>query len=137
MEPATEAICLLDDDPAVLKSITRLLACEGFAVRPFSEPKNFLAHIQEHHSVRLAILDVWMKEMNGLEIQAEVSNISAQTRVIIITADANPVTKNTALSAGAIAFFIKPFDDEEFLTAVRSAIPRRTPTSNEAGVPLS
>ena len=137
IEPATEAICLLDDDPAVLKSITRLLACEGFAVRPFSEPKNFLAHIQEHHSVRLAILDVWMEGMNGLEIQAEVSNISAQTRVIIITADANPVTKNTALSAGAIAFFIKPFDDEEFLTAVRSAIPRRTPTSNEAGVPLS
>ena len=137
IEPATEAICLLDDDPAVLKSITRLLACEGFAVRPFSEPKNFLAHIQEHHSVRLAILDVWMEEMNGLEIQAEVSNISAQTRVIIITADANPVTKNTALSAGAIAFFIKPFDDEEFLTAVRSAIPRRTPTSNEAGLPLS
>jgi len=137
IEPATEAICLLDDDPAVLKSITRLLACEGFAVRPFSEPKNFLAHIQEYHSVRLAILDVWMEGMNGLEIQAEVSNISAQTRVIIITADANPVTKNTALNAGAIAFFIKPFDDEEFLTAVRSAIPRRTPTSNEAGVPLS
>jgi FixJ family two-component response regulator len=137
IKPAAESICLLDDDPAVRKSISRLLACEGFAVRSFSEPKNFLAHLQEHHSVRLAILDVWMEEMNGLEIQTEVSNISAQTRVIIITADANPVTKNTALNAGAIAFFIKPFDDEEFLTAVCSAIPQGTPTSNEAGVPLS
>ena len=136
IKPAAESICLLDDDPAVLKSISRLLTCEGFAVRPFSEPRNFLTHLREHHSVRLAILDVWMEDMNGLKIQTEISNISAQTRVIVITADANPVTKNTALNAGAIAFFIKPFDDEQFLTAVRSAIPRGTPGSNEAGVPL-
>lgn len=122
IEPAAESICLLDDDPGVLKSISRLLACEGFAVRPFSEPKNFLAYLQEHHSVRLVILDIWMEEMDGLEIQTEVSKISAKTRVIIITGDIDPVTKNAALNAGAIAFFIKPFDDEEFLTAVRSAI---------------
>jgi FixJ family two-component response regulator len=122
IQPAAESICLLDDDPSVLKSISRLLACEGFAVRPFSEPKNFLAYLQEHHSVRLVILDIWMEEMDGLEIQTEVSKISAQTRVIIITGRVDPVARNSALNAGAIAFFIKPFDDEEFLTAVRSAI---------------
>jgi FixJ family two-component response regulator len=122
IEPAAESICLLDDDPAVLKSISRLLACDGFAVRAFSEPKNFLAYLQEHHSVRLAILDIWMEEMDGFEIQTEVSKISAKTRVIIITGDIDPVTKNAALNAGAIAFFNKPFDDEEFLTAVRNAI---------------
>jgi DNA-binding NtrC family response regulator len=126
IEPAAEAICLLDDDPAVLKSISRLLACEGFAVRPFSEPKNFLIYLQEHF-VQLVILDIWMEEMDGLEIQTEVSKISAKTRVIIITGDIDPVTKNAALNAGAIAFFIKPFDDEEFLTAVRNAIAKPSP----------
>jgi FixJ family two-component response regulator len=127
IEPAAEAICLLDDDPGVLKSISRLLACEGFAVRPFSEPKNFLAYLEEHHSVRLAILDIWMEEMDGLEIQTEVSRISAKTRVIIITGDIDPVTKTAALNAGAIAFFIKPFDDEEFLSAVRNALAKPSP----------
>jgi FixJ family two-component response regulator len=121
IEPVTESICLLDDDPGVLKSISRLLACDGFAVRAFSEPKNFLAYLQEH-SVPVVILDIWMEGMDGLEIQTEVSKISAQTRVIIITGDVHPVTKNAALNAGAIAFFIKPFDDEEFLTAVRNAV---------------
>jgi two-component system response regulator FixJ len=121
IEPAAESIYLLDDDPAVLKSISRLLACEGFAVRAFSEPRNFLAYLQEH-SVPLVILDIWMEEMDGLEIQNRVSKISARTRVIIITGRVDPVTKNAALDAGAIAFFIKPFDDEEFLTAVRNAL---------------
>jgi two-component system response regulator FixJ len=114
---------VLDDDPSVLKSISRLLTCEGFAVRAFSEPKNFLAYLEEH-SVPVAILDVWMEAMDGLEIQTKVSKISAQTRVIIITGNIDPVTKNAALNAGATAFFIKPFDDEEFLTAVRSAVTR-------------
>jgi PleD family two-component response regulator len=126
IEPAAESICLLDDDPAVLKSISRLLACDGFAVRAFSEPKNFLAYLQEH-CVRLVILDIWMEGMDGLEIQTKVSEISAQTRVIIITGDVDPVTKNAALNAGAIAFFMKPFDDEEFLTAVRNAIANPAP----------
>jgi FixJ family two-component response regulator len=64
IEPAAESICLLDDDPAVLKSISRLLACEGFVVRAFSEPKNFLACLEEH-SVPLVILDIWMEEWMG------------------------------------------------------------------------
>lgn len=121
IEPTAESICLLDDDPAVLKSISRLLACESFAVRAFSEPKNFLTYLQGH-SVPLVILDIWLEEMDGLEIQTEVSKISPQTRVIIITGRVDPLTKNTALNAGAIAFFIKPFDDEEFLSAVRGAL---------------
>jgi DNA-binding NtrC family response regulator len=68
-----------------------------------------------------------MEEMDGLEIQTEVSKISAKTRVIIITGDIDPVTKNAALNAGAIGFFIKPFDDEEFLSAVRNALAKPSP----------
>jgi FixJ family two-component response regulator len=126
IEPAAESICLLDDDPSVLKSISRLLACDGFGVRAFSEPKNFLAYLQEH-SVPLVILDIWMEEMDGLEIQSKILEISAQTRVIIITGRVDPVARNSALKAGAVAFFIKPFDDEEFLFAVRNAFAKPSP----------
>ena len=61
-----EIVCLVDDDLSVLKSIERLLASDGLSVRGFNKPKEFLSHVQAH-SVPVAILDIWMEEMSGLE----------------------------------------------------------------------
>ena len=119
-----EIVCLLDDDKAVLKSIGRLLASDGLAVRAFNEPKSFLAHVKTH-PVSVAILDIWMEQMTGLEVQAELVKLSPQTRVIIMTGRKDPAAERTARELGATAFFIKPFDDEEFLSAVRGALSSR------------
>ena len=108
-------VCLVDDDPAVIKSVGRLLSSDGFGVHTFSEPGNFLAYVAEH-PVPLVILDVWMGEMSGLEVQSKLSRVSPHTRVIVIT------VQKTAAQFGAMGFFTKPFDDEEFLRAVRSAL---------------
>ncbi len=116
-----EIVCLVDDDPAVLKSIGRLLASDGFSVRAFNKPKKFLAHVQAH-PVPLVVLDIWMKEMTGLEVQAQLSARSPDTRVIIITGRKDSTAKRNALHLGAIAFFTKPFDDNQFLSAVRGAL---------------
>src|SRR6266550_1486966 len=112
---AAEVVCLVDDDLAVLKSIGRLLASDGLAVRAFNEPKNFLAHVKTH-SVPVVILDIWMEQMTGLEVQAELSKLSPRTRVIIMTGRKEPAVEQTAMQLGATAFFIKPFDDEQFLS---------------------
>jgi len=103
------------------KSIGRLLASDGFSVRAFNKPKKFLAHVQAH-PVPLVVLDIWMKEMSGLEVQAQLSTRSPDTRVIIITGRQDSTAKRTALRLGAIAFFPKPFDDNRFLSAVRGAL---------------
>ena len=116
-----EIVCLVDDDPGVLKSIGRLLASDGFAVRAFNEPKSFLEHVKQNF-VALVVLDIWMEEMNGLEVQAELSKVSPRTRVIIMTGRKDPTAEKTAMQLGAAAFFIKPFDDEHFLGAVRTAL---------------
>jgi two-component system response regulator FixJ len=118
---AAEIVCLVDDDAAVLKSIGRLLASDGLAVRAFNEPKSFLAHVKTH-PVSVAILDIWMEQMTGLEVQAELAKLSPRTRVIIMTGRKDPAAEQTAREFGAMAFFIKPFDDEEFLVAVRGAL---------------
>ena len=118
---AAEVVCLVDDDLAVLKSIGRLLASDGLAVRAFNEPKSFLAHVKTH-SVPVVILDIWMEQMTGLEVQAKLSKLSPRTRVIIMTGRKDPAAEQTAMQLGAIAFFIKPFDDEQFLGAVRGAL---------------
>jgi two-component system response regulator FixJ len=118
---AREVVCLLDDDSAVLKSVGRLLASDGFSARSFDKPKSFLAHVSTN-AVSLVVLDLLMGEMNGLEVQAQIAVISPSTRVIVITGREDPKMKDAALRAGAIAFFSKPFDDGEFLGAVRGAL---------------
>ena len=119
--PDREIVCLVDDDLSVLKSIQRLLTSDGLSVRGFDRPKEFLAHVQTH-SVSVVILDIWMEEMSGLELQARLSGLSPGTRVIIITGRDDPAAKLTALRLGVTAFFTKPFDDEQFLNAVRGAL---------------
>jgi two-component system response regulator FixJ len=116
-----EIVCLVDDDLSVLKSIQRLLASDGLSVRGFNKPKEFLSHVQAH-SVPVVILDIWMEEMSGLELQARLSELSPDTRVIVITGRDDPGAKLTALQKGVTAFFTKPFDDDQFLKAVRSAL---------------
>lgn len=120
-KPSPEIVCLVDDDPAVLKSIGRLLASDGFSARPFDKPKSFLAYL-EANVVPLVVLDIWMEEMSGLEVQAQVAALSPSTRVIIMTGRDDPAAKRTALDLGVSAFFTKPFDDDQFLSAVRSAL---------------
>jgi FixJ family two-component response regulator len=119
-----ESVCLVDDDPSVLKSIGRLLASDGFSVRAFNKPKEFLAYVQTH-SVPLVVLDILMDEMNGLEVQAQLSDLSPRTRVIIITGCEDSNARSTATRLGVIAFFTKPFDGDKFLNSVRGALAMR------------
>jgi len=112
-------VCLVDDDPAVIKSVGRLLTSDGFGVQTFSEPSNFLAYVAEH-PVPLAILDVWMGEMSGLEVQARLRRVSPGTRVVMLTAKDDPSVRRMAMNAGASAFFIKGVESSEFLAGVKA-----------------
>ena len=64
--------------------------------------------------------------MSGLEVQSRLRELSPSTRVIVLTGKDDPLVRSTALNAGASAFFDKPFDDEELLTAIRLALASAT-----------
>jgi FixJ family two-component response regulator len=98
-----------------------LLASDGFSARSFEKPKEFLAHVQTN-AVPVVVLDLLMGEMNGLEVQTQIAALSPRTRVIVITGREDPKMKEAVLRAGAVAFFSKPFNDGEFLGAVRGAL---------------
>jgi two-component system response regulator HydG len=121
----TDVVCLLDDDPSVLKAVGRLLSSAGWRVKQFTEPDDFLVYAKIHR-VPVAVIDVWMPLMNGLEVQSRLHELSPTTRVIIFTGKDDPRVRSTALNAGASAFLTKPFDDEELLTAVRLALTSAT-----------
>jgi two-component system response regulator HydG len=123
--PHTDVICLLDDDPSVLKAVARLLSSAGWQAQQFSDPEKFLEYAKIHRAP-VAVIDVWMPLMNGLEVQSRLRELSPSTRVIIITGKDDPKVRCTALNGGATAFLTKPFDDEELLTAIRLALASAT-----------
>src|SRR5260370_18333903 len=111
----TEAkeVCLVDDDPSVLKSMHYLRASEGFKVRLFNKAEDFLAHASTHH-VPVVVTDIWMDRVTGLEVLARLCAISPRTRVIVITAPEDLAARATPMAIGPVAFFIKPLHDEKF-----------------------
>jgi FixJ family two-component response regulator len=117
---ARNGIWLLDDDASMLKALGRLLTSAGFAVEKFSHPADFLSNL-EHARCRVAVLDVWMPDMNGLEVQTCLRRDSPETRIIFITGRDDPPVRQTALDGGAFAFLAKPFDDEVFVELIRKA----------------
>jgi FixJ family two-component response regulator len=114
-------VCLLDDDPSVLKGLARLFSSADLDAKTFGDPKEFLRYARTHRPA-VALIDVCMPQMNGLEVQSRLAKISPSTRVIIFTGKDDPLVRSTALNAGASAFLTKPFDDEELLTAIRLAL---------------
>src|SRR5262249_24083553 len=116
-------VCLVDDDVSVLKSMHYLLASEGFKVRPFNRAEDFLAHASKN-PVPVVVTDIWMDGVTGLEVLARLCAISPKTKVIVITAREDLAARATAMAIGPVAFFMKPFDDEKFFTAVRDALNR-------------
>jgi FixJ family two-component response regulator len=114
-------VCLVDDDPSVLKSIHYLLASEGFKVRAFNKGEDFLAHASTHH-VPVVVTDIWMDGVTGLEVLARLCAISPRTKVIVITAREDLAARATAMAIGPVAYFMKPFDDDKFIAAVRDAL---------------
>jgi len=116
-----DGIWLLDDDASMLKALGRLLNSAGFVVEKFSDPADFLSRIAEREC-RVAVLDVWMPDMNGLEVQACLRRDSPKTRIIFITGRDDPLVRQNALDAGAFAFLSKPFEDEVLLQLIHKAV---------------
>jgi len=117
-----QTICVVDDDTSVLKALGRLLSSAGLCMTGFSDPRLFLEHAKEHE-VPLVILDVWMPELSGLEVQRLLQTIAPSTPVIMMTARDDPGMDHIAITQGAVGFFTKPLNDSAFLDAVLRALP--------------
>ena len=70
-------ICVLDDDPSMLRAIDRLLLSSGLEAQLFSDPLGFIAYAK-CHSVAVAVIDIWMPGVSGLQVKKELQAIFAQ-----------------------------------------------------------
>ena len=113
-------IFLVDDDPGVLKALTRMLNTHGYEVRAFSSSTEFLA--QHDRSIPgCAIFDLSMPGLDGIELQTALKAGGVERPVIFITGVGDiPVTVQ-AMKAGAVDFLTKPVKSRQLLAAVALA----------------
>ena len=116
----SSTVYIVDDDPGIRASISDLLDSIGVSTVAFASAEDFLAARNSDMSGCL-LLDVRLPGMNGMEMQAKLSESGFSIPIIIMTAHGDMPMVRKALKSGAVEFLIKPFRDEELLEAVEQA----------------
>ncbi|MBR1211223.1 response regulator [Bradyrhizobium sp. JYMT SZCCT0180] len=112
-------IAVVDDDPAVLKALSRLLRSHGYKVHAYESGQEFLASLPDGPP-KCLIVDLQMPAMNGQELQEHLIRKGFIIPTIMITAhhDAAPHQDNLR----SAALLLKPLQDSTLLAAIDRAI---------------
>lgn len=122
-------ILAADDDPQLLRLITRNLQLEGYDVLAASDGLQALELI-ENNSPDLVLLDVMMPRMDGFTVCYRVREFSS-VPIIIVTARGQDQDKVRGLDLGADDYLTKPFSVDELLARVRAVLRRSQFTARE------
>ncbi|MFP7756065.1 sigma-54-dependent transcriptional regulator [Thermodesulfobacteriota bacterium B35] len=118
------AILVVDDELSMRQFLKILLEKEGYEIALAEDGPSALK-LAEERTFDLAISDIRMPGMNGLELLAELKNVCPELPVIMITAFASPEDAVTAMKNGAFDYITKPFNVEEIKGVIRSATARK------------
>ena len=121
----SSTIALVDDDQHLLTSVTMALEAEGFVVRPHSDPVKALQDLLSR-PVDLAVLDIKMPQMDGLELLAQLRKHSAVPVVFLTSKDAED-DQLYGLSQGADDYITKPFSVRLLVERIRTILRRAEP----------
>ena len=129
----TQTIALVDDDRNILTSVTMALEAEGFRVKPFPDSVNALRALTQE-PVDLAILDIKMPRMDGLELLGKLRK-ARDLPVIFLTSKDDEVDEALGLRMGADDYITKPFSIRLLVERVRAVLRRaELGRAREAGV---
>jgi FixJ family two-component response regulator len=114
-------VYIVDDDPALLRALGRLLRASGFSVTTSESADAFLRQLDRARSGCL-ILDLNMPGLGGLELQQVLSQVDATLAIIFLTGAGDISASVDAMKRGAVDFLIKPVDETRLLASVRQAL---------------
>jgi FixJ family two-component response regulator len=123
MTAVAPAVFVVDDDPAVRKSLTRLLSSAGYAAEAFASAREFLAR-EPYAGPCCLVLDVRMPGLTGLDLQEALARAGRRMAIVFVTGHGNLPIGVKAMKAGAVDFLTKPVDDEDLLAAIERAVAR-------------
>jgi len=114
-------VAIVDDDRSVQNAVKDLLESAGLSAQCFGSAEEFLESGQRNQIASL-IADIRMPGMSGLELQTKLKAEGSRIPIIFISAHSDDKIKLQAMTAGAVEFLSKPFDDEVLLEKVRAAL---------------
>jgi len=114
-------VYLLDDEPELVKALSRLLRARRFEVRGFTSVRAFLETYRAEDPACL-VLDVAMPELDGLALQRRLTHQGILIPVIFLTGHGDIPMSVRAIKAGATDFLTKPVDAPRLIQAVRAAL---------------
>jgi|WetSurMetagenome_2_1015567.scaffolds.fasta_scaffold03397_7 putative two-component system response regulator len=117
----TSRVLILDDDRDLVDVLAGTLRLKGMDVSGFHSPKQALEAF-EKDPFPFVVTDLWMPEMNGLEVMRSINQIEPTTTVILISGAGEKEHVVEAMRLGAIDFLEKPFDLDQFGNVVIKAI---------------
>ena len=118
---AEASVYVVDDDPSVCESLAALVSCAGWQVLTFRSARAFLEYPRGARPGCL-VLDVSLPDLNGLELQQQLSEEKHALPIIFITGRGDVPTSVRAMKAGAVEFLTKPFDADALLRSIADAV---------------
>ena len=127
---SVEKITIIDDDPSIRKSLSRILSVSGYEVFKYASADEFLATKLEIIPDCI-LLDIHMPGMSGMKLQKKLAAQNLDIPTIFLTGHGDIVTSVTAMKRGAADYLEKPVDSEDLLNAISTAIAGRERTIDE------
>lgn len=118
---APPTIGLVDDDPAFLRALGRLLDAAGYRVCAWPSATAFLEDPRRSEPECL-IVDLDMPQLNGLDFHQQLAEAEPGMSVIFLTGKGSIPSSVRAMKQGAVHFFTKPVKEEELFPALEAAL---------------
>ena len=117
----SKVILIVDDEMAICQALKGILCDEGFSVITATTGKEILIKIEEEIP-DLVLLDIWLPDIDGLEVLGQIKDRYSQIPVIIISGHGNIETAVKAIKLGAYDFIEKPLSWENTVPPVNNAL---------------
>ena len=121
MTAVSPLVFVVDDDPSVRKSLTRLLGSAGYVVEAFASAREFLAR-EPHPGPCCLVLDVRMPGLTGLELQERLLAGGRRMSIVFVTGHVDVPKSVQAMKGGAVDLLTKPVDAKDLLAAVQRCL---------------
>jgi FixJ family two-component response regulator len=116
-------VLVVDDDPSVRKSLTRLLASAAYAVEAYASAREFLAR-EPYPGPCCLVLDVRMPGLTGIQLQEMLTATGRRMSIVFVSGHADVRTSVKAMKAGAVDLLTKPVDVQDLIDAIQRAVTR-------------
>src|SRR4029453_16510706 len=124
MSQTQPVVAIVDDDVSILRALGRFLYAMGWHAITFSSAEAFLQTGMQA-SPDCLVLDMWLPGMTGVELLEHLAATGSTLPAVIITGRDDLQMRMRAMQAGAVAYFRKPLDGQEFLEALQKALDGR------------